>query len=163
MLGKMFSFIGLSRNDGISDPTVGEVNRARHNAIMFSFALDRLRCAIDRREFPNRADAIAVVDMVTETLRQQHGGMYPNRFIEKVVFDSDFRCPSDPKQKIAMAKVLSRWGDRTRYDQEFGPMVYTVEESKVGNETVILEKVSFMREWLQNQRNGSQIARPHQD
>lgn len=105
-------------------------------------------------KFPHRIDAIDVVKKVEQTLRDQHGGLSPFKFLYHLGLEH-FEVSTAPEDRVAMESICQRWMDQDAVGREFS-IFYPLDDKKRGkdvlNEERITEIVIFLQEWLRNQK-----------
>lgn len=130
--------------------------RASFFASMIALSLDNFRHFV-KQQYPLWGDMVALVDAVQETLRRQYGGSCPEDFIWDMYTNNiPLRSASE------IERAVERWVDLPELSvefQDFHPFRCSKGDPVDLSATLISEKVSFLRAWLED----AQTAQAYSD
>lgn len=130
--------------------------RASYSASIVALSLNNFRHFV-KEQYPHWIEAVALVDVSQETLRQQYGRPCSEDFIWDMFTNNiPLRSSREAENVVVRRANLSELG---REFQAFHPFHCSKGNRVDLSESFISEKMYFLREWLDE----SQMAQAHPD
>lgn len=113
-----------------------------------------------KTRFPDETEVVKTIDMVIETLRDQHGGMDPDDFFDRWMHDRRNGRLNRLEDRLCFGPKVLRWCDRSKLNEEFYPLhpLRLFQPSLVVSKESIEEVNTSLKQWLQKQKVNQSTA-----